>query len=374
MAGTVAVLLFFSTCDLPPSFGDEYFDSSINYIRYFPLAAPSPTADSLGNTDPDTSGAWDWAWRGIMGNNFDYMKLELQDSLEEPGPTGTEEVWRLELVNLFRNGTFETGLTAGDISLSLGLSTATIELFPLGNPIHGNGLLIESIDSNGLVGFSMPDLLIDPADDNYSYFMRLVLSPAKPFDYTVGSVKSTATPAGNSLFITDSLSGFGTGNFSFGPQIINPTYIDEFRVVRGDKKDSMYLRLLLLPQETSPSLVPGYYEFSVWVKRPLNSHFFDDHTNRNSSPDAPYALPSVTLGIRQLISYDALGGGAEVFPVSSSWTKWSYRLPTGSNIQRFDEASEEAVIEVYIIPGDNTAPDAGAILIAEPSLNFYINN
>ncbi|MFH2116082.1 MAG: hypothetical protein ABIJ86_16390 [Spirochaetota bacterium] len=369
-AGLLALV---GACDLPESFGPEYYDSSINYIDAFPLSAPGPDLDSLNRSDLNLSAAWDWGWRGIMDNTYAYMTLT-QDTVSD-APPGGGSVWSLGLANLFRNGTFETAPESGD------LAPSTAEAFwsketALADPIHGSGLWLETKADNGQIDFIMPNLLQDTPSDDFEYFIRFMVDrEISDFVYTAGPTESRTSSSNKSVVINDFLSGFGTGNFSFGPAIINPLTVDEVRVVRADEKDSMYLRLLLAPRDTYPTLVPGYFEFSVWVKTPDDAYRFDDHTNRNIVPDAPYAVPTVTLGIRQLAGTDgAMGGGSATFPVPANWSQLKLRLPVGSNLQRFDESSDTSVIELYMVPGDTATPDAGALLIADPSLNFYINN
>ena len=113
--GTITVALaaaafaLFSRCDLPPSFGPEYYDSSTNYIAAYPLAL-SPAATDLGTgTELGAPGVWDWAWRGNMDNTYSYMTLT---DAGEARPGGGQ-AWILELANLFTNGTYEALLGPG---------------------------------------------------------------------------------------------------------------------------------------------------------------------------------------------------------------------------------------------------------------------
>ena len=122
--GTAFVTVFATTCDLPPTFGPEYYNEETNYIAASALAAPPLATDTGSTISLNSSGIWDWSWRGITGNTYQYM------TMAEAGTVGSAvtqdayalaadaAVWRLELVNLFINGNFEQALTSASFIAS----------------------------------------------------------------------------------------------------------------------------------------------------------------------------------------------------------------------------------------------------------------
>ncbi len=398
LAVAVVVAMAAWGCDWPPTFGPEYYNTGTNYIAALPLAAPPPASDD-GSTvaqDPsavalDSSARWDWSWRGkpATGNAYEYMSLTPMDATNaaatDDGYTlaSGAPVWRLELSNLFLNGDFETGLDMSafdkSINSTFGISAVT--------PIHGNSLDIDiGNEVDDYVYFHMDKLLDDIATTAVggTYQLRMLLGNPVIFNFRdalpteIGaSTTLTATPdETGSLFITQRFTGFDQ-NYVFVVVTENDKVtLDEVRAVRTDIEP--YLRLLLDPADTSPTLVKGQYEFSVWMRTSEADKAFNDA----SRIDQPYAARNATLRLRQVAySLDAATGLGSLDPtvsstttvaVDSTWRRFAVRLEKPNNMEDFDEGTPHPVLELAIAPTLEDPMDAGAVLIAAPELNFYI--
>jgi len=277
-------------------------------------------------------------------------------------------------------------------------STATVALDGAIAPIHGTSLRI-GLGDKDYVQWKMASILNDLTAPSIptspSYYLRMLARPNIAFTYynlaqadlgTITTSTGTAiTPLSGSLFINERLSGY-EDDYRFITYGNNLTLsIDEVRSVRADIDP--FIRLLLRPidpavidHESSdplpaldpakPTLVPGQYEFSVWMKLGNDDKRFDDDTRTNE----PYASYYVTLRIRQVDGdlIKPIRGNSEIFAVDSNWNRLAIRMEKPENMDTFDEDSEYPVMELAISPTRIDAPDAGAVLIAAPALNFYL--
>lgn len=356
---------------MPASFGDEYRNSSTNFI-----AAHALTEPPLAGADPilfplDALASWDWAWRGQtgVGNTFQYMTLDLL-SYVGAGPGGSNASL-LEANNLANNPAFSGGLTTGwEVS-----GGATI----LGTgTIHGSALRATTPSSSAFVDIALP-LFSDVEVSAHSYTLSFNATGTTGLRYLESGYFDLQTP---------SWSGPGpysilANNISTGtPQAIGLTNsgigdfeFDDVSAIRTDvpaTKWSMILRLS--PIDTQPSLAPGKYEFSLYVKRPPTHSFCTDALRGDN---VNYASRFVTLRMTQTDSTGAQTIAMQTFDLtalvdSSIWNRLSLRMPSGSNFT-FNEDTRTQVIELSISPMDPSRPEAGAVLIANPSLNFFIN-
>jgi len=381
-------------CDWPPTFGPEYYISSTNYIESYPLAAPPSATDDGSTVALDSSGRWDWAWRGqpATGNTYQYMTLTAQPATSGTSTDGDftladgASVWRLELPNLFLNGDFEAPLDESAFT-----SFNSTRVISAVTPIHQNSLEIDiGDDADDYVAFRMGVLLDDIAttatmSTGGTYQLRMLLGSSEVFKYKhaliediASKTSSSATPDANkSLFIAERFTYFDKGYAFVAAEMIQKITIDEVRAVRTDLDP--YLRLLLAPADTYPTLVKGQYEFSVWMRTSDADKTFSD-ASRTSQP---YAARNATLRLRQVArSYDADTDSASLDPtvtsttvvaVDSTWRRYVVRLQKPNNMEVFDESTPFPVLELAIAPTLEDPMDAGAVLIAAPELNFYIN-
>lgn len=399
LASTLAVCASTATCDLPPSFGPEYYDSSINYIASFPLAAPPLPTDTGSDVALNSPAVWDWAWRGVSGNEYPYMTLSpagtvgAAQTADSYTLAADEPVWRLELANLFGIGNFEGSPSTAAFDASAD-ATATLDLTIA--PINGTSLRFAFNAEKRFVQWIMSDLLADLTSSTSggpTYFLRMLAEPNSPFSYyklkdsETSKISTTTgtlvTPLSGSLFIQDKLDGFTDSEdtrFIVSGSESQILTVDEVRCVRADQ--DQYLRLLLRPDdpdiddEGNPTLVPGQYEFSVWMRTADSDLRFDDGARTSE----PYASYSVTLRMRQLESSVDDAGSIVLEPsmeltrsyvVDSSWRRLIIRAEDPDNLDSFDETSDLPVLELAISPTLDGVPDAGAVLIAAPALNFY---
>lgn len=388
LAFAAFLILTTSACDLPPTFGPDYYVSSTNYIAGFPLAAPSVSADAAGGTALDTPAVWDWAWRGRTDNSYEYMSMTGgTDTVGTAvtagdGSTLTAEaaVWRLELKNLFRDGNFEN--PAVDLTpFELGGSA----LKTVVNSTGFNQTLALTTGGNDYVSWRMSDLLLDQTGAFTlapSYYLRFMTWPNVNLPYHVGTQTDydseiteqiNVVPSVNSVIIADRFIGLESDTLFIMTGTIQTTFIDEVRMIRADVEPALHL--LLRPADTALGLVPGQYEFSVWMKTDPADRLYSD----SSRIAEDYTAYQTSLRISQL-RWDATNEALEseksweqTFAVNEGWQRLVLRMNATNNMERFDEGSSTAVMELAISPTNPSLLDAGAILIAAPSLNFYIN-
>lgn len=384
VAAACAPLL--SACDLPATFGDEYYDTSVNFITARALAAPSASADSAGSTELSTTGAWDWSWRGETGNSYAYMTLSdagiagaaVTDVDSGFSLAADEEAWRLTLVNLAANPFFEDGTYDG--WESTGTATVSVIVSNASNR-HGNFLKLVS-PATIWAGFdpSYSGFILDGALGEYRL---LFLAPQEQAKYLIEPQTGVSfSDPKTVLKIDDNKQALETFSIpdsdyrvmfaaSSGSQTLE---VDDLRIVRHDLKTLSSLRMYLAPADTSPGLVPGRYEFSIWARMPPGALAYSD-SGRVSDPEADFAATKVTLAMRQVGFMDDVAAPyyfAETFDVGASWTRLALRMGDG-NLTRFDESSVDPVLELVVYPFDTDDMDAGAVEISSPSLRFFVD-
>ncbi|MDX9958224.1 MAG: hypothetical protein RBT68_07265, partial [Spirochaetia bacterium] len=300
---TVITLALFSTCDLPPSFGDEYFDSGTNFIAAIPLAAP-PAADADTVLYPlEMSATWDWAWRGRTGDTAEYMRLIDAGTIGGAGATdggfslsSTEQTWRLELVNLMPDPAYFEALIPGSVPpnwLTGGLASIAVN-----EPSARGKELVMVSEGTDYAGFdpSLAFINIPPLSNAiYTFYARTTTVPSY---YNIGLAGDNTYSKLSRIIRSDILA---IENFvipsnlhflKFGREeagVQQNIRLDEVRAIRVDLDESWRLRLLLSPGNTEPGLVPGYYEFSVWVRIPDDARTPEDNVGRAATPAAALA-------------------------------------------------------------------------------------
>lgn len=385
LAASIAATI--ASCDLPPTFGDEYYDATANFVAARAFAAPSATADSGGSTALGGSGAWDWAWRGQTGNSYEYMTFTADGTAGTPvtdadsgfALASDEPAWRLSLENLAGNPYFEGGSSDGWESIG---SAGTAIRVGASAARHGDYLELVS-PAPDWAGFdpSFAGFILDGAA--VGEFRMAFYAPQAGTKYLVDSLIGVSFSDPKSVIEVDdnkrALEPFSIADADtrgmFAPSSGSQTLeVDDVRIVRHDLKELSSLRLYLAPADTSPSLVPGRYEFSIWVRRPPDALSYAD-AGRAADPEAEFAATRVTLVMRQVGFIDEAYAPyyfAESFDVGDDWTRLALRMGSG-NLARFDEASGEPVLELAVYPFDPIDMDAGSIQIAAPNLRFFVD-
>lgn len=393
VAGISITLLALSTCVLPLSFGPEYFNTNTNFIAGRPLALTPLSSDHGSKIPLSSTGIWDWAWRGNTGDSYDYMLLSGPGIVGGIGASdggfvlpATEPAWQLELVNLMPepdhferliDGIMPAGWETGGPGASIAINqTATS---------RGKELLLVS-EGTSWAGFNPSALFkTDPLPNALYTFLARASWIATP-QYNVAEPDNINYEKLARILDSDFLAfenfaiPTSTYRFKFGkkdPGEIQTITLDEVRALRVDLVESWRLRLLLRPEDTTPSLVPGYYEFSVWVRIPNGALVPEDGEGREAYPSAALAASRVRLAMTQLAfleGSDTPSSVTESYAVNGSWKRLALRMAPRSNFDRFDEKTETAVIELSIYPfGSNDTIDVGSVLIAAPSLRFFAN-
>jgi hypothetical protein len=371
----VLAVALITTCNLPLTFGDEYRDSTVNFIADRVLADPPDAIIDEIAVPLDTLGIWDWGWRTQTGNTYQYMNAtELGAGT---GPGGSSTAWLLEAVNLAQNPAFAGGLTTGWGASGGAIISGT-------GFIHLNSLEATTVDESQFI-YTNSSLFIDPLDTNshiYSLAMNATGTTGLRFFeaeslalYVSESLRPTGWDGAGPFHVELSgISDTSTQVLTFS-NLVSTFQFDDISAIRTDvlpRKWSLVLRLGL--NDTDPALVPGIYEFAVYVKRPL-THTFSTDPARDDSPN--YAARFVTLRMTQTAGGKIETVAEQSFNISTLsdpdiWNQLVLRMPTGSNFT-FPESTTGGAIELSISPMNPSFAEAGAVLIADPSLHFYIN-
>jgi len=395
--------LSLASCDwirnlFPESFGPEYDDPTTNFIVAHAFAQPPLASDHGAIVALGDPAIWDWAWRGRTGNAFQYMTLSGAGTVGSAASSGAYNLaadtpaWRLELVNLagdpylegHPNGSTPSGWESYNQPLAPPIPSASI--VPSTPVSHGDFIRLTSYFGEW-AGFdpNQAGFILDAPGSlpTATYLLRAQSSLA--IDYLIqdpaganfGDPKSATPSRGRVSFDEFSVSSAAV-RFMTSPKAIGISQqsdLDDLRVLRTDLEAFYRVRLSLRPSDTAPPLVAGRYEFSVWVRRPSGALSYDDDLGRRADPVAPFAAKAVTLEIRQVGFLDAQDTPLvfyEAFEVGEGWTRLALRMGSG-NLLRFDEASTTPVVELSIYPYDRQDPEPGAVLLAAPSLSFFVN-
>jgi len=403
-AAALAPLLILgaASCNIADPF-EGYRDSAKNLI-----AASGLGSSDLSAAGHASSGVWTWAWRGATdaddaAGGFDYMTLTPVGAVGAGGaavPEGLDPAataYRLELVNLMPNGDFE-GAVGGEWAATPAADTNTY--FNIvstgGQEINGKSLYVKVTARPGdNVRFNLGTLADGTASvalHTYAWLSIVNTSPVityklAPFDDVTDTENQLISPnldqfGSNKVFkvlFNEQLLGSDRMALAFGLGNTSDFTLDDVRVVRSDIENR--LRLLLKPIDTSPSLVRGYYEFSIWARKPGDAAFVTD-----AGTAEPYAARSLTVRMLQLSpdqssaehSYpldgraDSPDWGGTVYDASSGWVKLVLRLAEGGNFV-FDPRSAEPVLELSLAPYDYAQAEPGVVEIAQPELRFFLN-
>lgn len=363
-------------CNLPPSFGPEYRDSTTNFIASSLLMAPTVGADSMNGTDLDPSAVWDWSWRGRTGNTFEYMILSDNGSSTAPGGIGDE--WLLSAENLAVNPVFSSASTGWSDFGGAASSLVT----PPPDAINGKSLKI-TVDDPGTDYVEVTDSLFDDSDTagikNYlisfnAHSSENIRFKAFPGSYNAENLQNPLW-SGDGRYLLPASESEGFSNTSstylaFSGLSGTGYSLDDIHAIRSDVDVRRWsLSIRLRAADTSPSLVPGTYEFSVWVKEPAGYYTADDPARGD---DPKYAAMNLTLRMFNIATNTSIAEESFSIKTYSSWTRIVLRMPSGNTLD-FSETDPSQILELSISPMDPERPEAGAVLIAEPQLRYYID-
>ncbi len=361
----IASILIVAGCDFPPTFGPEYRDSTINFIEERIIEEAPPATDD-GSTVPLGSPAkWDWGWRGRTNSTFQYMTLTQS---AEAGPDSTSTVWLLELVNLANNAvcTATTGWQATGTNATV--TTASL---------HAVGLKINASENSYVK--TLDALFKDISANPHSYIMSLMIANSNSFRFYSGTnfnkleVQNFSWQEDDYYTIPLMLTNIATSSLNYAALYTNgaDVFIDDVHLIRSDIDLNRWsLRLILRQADTSPILVPGTYDFTLYVKKP-SGYTLPSEASRGDS--TAYASKFIKLRMVQLTDNSILA--EEIFDISTlpaGWNKLILRFPRGKAL-KFTEGTDASILAIEILPFSTAKAFAGAVLIAKPELHFFIN-
>lgn len=314
---------------------------------------------------------WTWAWKENATNPYEYMTFAAST---ETGPDGGD-AYLLELKNLYtEDGTFES-VTAGDTPTgwSSGTGTAaTVIASGTTGEIHGQTLSLAAYPQKYVYLNPVQTIIADLSEDKQDYHLSFISSggtnyrfaattTSDPLETPDGTLESTQNAATIGDTVFSGVTNTDTRRLLFGSsseEIV--AYLDELRFIRYGPIYALRLRL----RRTDPSLpiIAGYYAFSVQVKKPTDRRF----PSETGTED--YAAQEVTAILTQ---YDGTNSSEKLTGSIVPTSEWSTLTITGSNVNVINVGDDEVLLEIAIYPTDRTAPDAGAVLIADPKLVYY---
>ena len=408
-------VLGLSACDTSAVFSDY---DGVNLIANQPFGSVSVDGTSnwyfAPGLDQDTDST----------ASYDYVEFEEVDS----GVYGTlpaavsEPVYRLEVVNLFHDGTFEDVpadvapgapfIDPGPTSLS---NPLIVDDTPVGGrpaAIDGHSLNIEADDATARLAIDLSQALLDgnftigEVPPSYAYHMDFrqgTTSFGMELNDNSGSFSTQlqqlisreledpsefevyAFPGsqGENPDITDAVWELpnliepeaGLGFFSFGgfsSEVQSNTVrttVDNIRFVRADQN-----HLLRLPVPRSAAGRPdvpsgGTYTLQVWVR--------SDPTALGSAPNrlpARFLTAGIDARTDSTIEIDKLRSATAVGRAYvgdlADWTQLTFEIPGNGVTIGFAQQADDPVLDVVFEIGGESAVfrDAGSILLAQPEL------
>ncbi len=395
------------SCSGDDPYDSEYYDSSYSFIDTIGLDS-FVGDDSTSDSAQGISGSWDFAWRGNSGTSgftgpggeYPYMSLtdaalSASDSSLGTAPDGLEassEVYRLSLANLFVDGDFSAYTVGASAGWSGGTNTtAAVIADGATGSIHGNTLnlyikqksepavlTISSYADDGApssafysMGFNYFSTGTIAADDLYFSYGSIPSSGGE----SLVATSSSSTSSGSVILSTPDLSTYDTLNIAANDTTL---YLDDLTLVREDLEPA--LRLYLTPTDTASALVPGRYEFSVWVHTDPDASDGDAAAG-DSTVDDPYLARYLTLNMVSWPEGNVSGVayGSASFSDSdwaSGWTRLSVTFNDNKALY-FDETDDASsiVLGLEVVMHSSSAPGRypGSILIASPALYLALD-
>lgn len=391
-------------------------------------------SQDFGTTDP-VSGLDNWYFApGIdletdLTAPYDYVEFEVvAPAVYGTLPAGEDgPVYRLELFNLFANGTFETALGGAWQPDGGGTPTVATALATDADSIDGQGLRI-NIDNTGRVYVNLATQILDgdfaaagnnaryafafdyranvqsfsmELNDNGTSFLdtpfeissdtsavgSVFAVPNRGSLETTGRLTATMAPPGNTIGYHEdagtptTLLSFNGVNGDVQNEGLTDTIVDNMRFVRADQNH--YLRLSVPATDASrPELAGGgIYTFSVWVKvDPEALAPPAGFENRNPARIVSLGLDSSTRSGAATRTDPVTTSAVFAVENATNWTQISADFNVGAfglNILSSDDPAFDLTIEIgasAISSSVGLAPtslrDSGSILLTGPSLTW----
>lgn len=329
------------------------------------------------------------------------------------GPGGGE-AYKLEILNLIPDGNFFTSYTNTTINSSYwSSSAATVTIYNGSTTFAASSssstTTYASFIGSSTSGYLKLDLaasieaitgLSAPASHQYQLQANFIDPNGSPFyvynNNTLDSTSATATLAtltsstvasgtlyefaSTSLGTTSVLnltysSSFGASNLVFGysdsyhnPNATEQFYLSNVRLVPDT--DTLYTKLSLPSlYSTSRQLIPGTYQFSLYVK---------DDPNAGTSSNHFYAkglTVRFTIGAKSSLTKQVVVTATRTSSWSS-WTKLTFSLGTldfvdsNSALTSGSTTYPALVIEISPTIMNSGTKDSGAVYISDPTLTF----
>jgi hypothetical protein len=384
LVGLALCTLALTTCNWVDPF-DGYYDSTVNFIEASGLSETTIDRTTAGYQNP---AAWTWAWRGADdaddATGFDYMTLvdtgtigaaEASGGLLEGSP-----IYRLTLVNLVSDGDFEAddaAPTGYNIDPAVWHTDADSVLIEDVGSINGYSAKIAT-EPNEYVHFALSTFKDSSGASAHDY--RLIANSANDNDacyYQVGTFgvpvsESTGLPslnAGAFNLILQGIRGIDNRALIVGSGSLGEITVDDLRAHRNDI--SARLRLLLRRGDTNPRLANGYYEFTIWARKPAGLFFANQSGAQAPDADDAYAAEFVSLYMTNLTGKQ--GSDQEIYSIPDDTAWHRFVLRQEANFDGLEIKSAEALVELAIAPFSDANPEPGSVEIAQPELHFYLN-
>lgn len=369
------VALYFAQCSLFESgnpFGPEYETSNFIETLGFGVFSGSGPAPAV----PDQA-SWDLKYRySADWDDHDYVTLEpVADAgydtaggagYTEPLPAGLDAaspVYRLELVNLIQDGSFETGTWGGisTVSPASGVITTTDPL---------NGLQSLALSSTGGTITWTPAMVGYPATAGHPYRIEFrypqsgstVEMQVKISSDPVAYKPDNSTGHFGAAFLPDVTSEALTLTFEPVTPVsgFTPVNIDDITMC---SRSYATVRLLLGRNDTVPVLESGVYSFSVWARVDYDA----------SATEPRYHLDRFTVSMSGT-EYSTLAAASSTYVYSAAtpgWRRFTARL-SGNVLQyTIPELTPDVPVLSLDIDLQNSRP--GSVLLAAPELRFHPN-
>lgn len=357
-------------------FGPEYYSSNfiadIGFDDYEGAVNPAPTILPHG--------IWDAAYRHESGwDGYSYLTLEpvgTQAGSYTPVPEGLDPVapvYRLTLVNLLRDGSFESdagGSWSAPASRYIGEDVLTgvgSLRIPAGDDYIAFNLDLRSgfAASTGLTyilrmrygqGTALPDFVFSGTDLLNFKTANIYLLKESFFSGDI-SIENRPSASASSLA--------GTIQPTEGSASYENIILDDATL---SMKNKAIIRLPLRRADTVPVLENGVYRFRVWVRPdPAASAL-----GYSAGAPAPYPLDTFFVSMRASDGVTlASDDETYVYSGETTWTAVSSSLSEAALQINNSLVGPEDVVITLEINLENASP--GSILISAPELRFFSN-